>query len=56
MVETQLNAIEFRKSRIQAAEYRQRKQKESGERRESRYEVAQREPNVVKRTKKDGTH
>lgn len=41
MVETQLNAIEFRKSRIQAAEYRQRKQKESGERRESRYEVAQ---------------
>ena len=41
MVETQLNAIEFRRSRIQAAEYRQRKQKESGERRESRYEVAQ---------------
>jgi uncharacterized coiled-coil DUF342 family protein len=41
MVETQLNAIEFRKSRIQAAEYRQRKQKESGERRESRYEVSQ---------------
>jgi uncharacterized coiled-coil DUF342 family protein len=41
MVETQLNAIEFRKSRIQAAEYRQRKQKESGDRRESRYEVAQ---------------
>jgi uncharacterized coiled-coil DUF342 family protein len=41
MVETQLNAIEFRRSRIQASEYRQRKQKESGERRESRYEVAQ---------------
>jgi uncharacterized coiled-coil DUF342 family protein len=41
MVETQLNAIEFRKSRIQAAEYRQRKQRESGERRESRYDVAQ---------------
>jgi uncharacterized coiled-coil DUF342 family protein len=41
MVETQLNAIEYRRSRIQASEYRQRKQKESGERRESRYEVAQ---------------
>jgi len=40
MVETQLNAIEFRKSRVQAAEYRQRKQKEN-ERRASRYEATQ---------------
>jgi len=36
MVETQLNAIEFRKSRIQYIEHRQRKQKEGEERRASR--------------------
>jgi uncharacterized coiled-coil DUF342 family protein len=41
MVETQLNAIEFRKSRMHYVEHRQRKQKESGERRASRYEATQ---------------
>ncbi len=35
MVETQLNAIAFKKSRMQAAEYRNKKHKESGERRAS---------------------
>jgi uncharacterized coiled-coil DUF342 family protein len=41
MVETQLNAIEFRRSRIQYSEHRQRRQKETDERRTSRYEVSQ---------------
>ena len=41
MVETQLNAIEFRRSRIQYSEHRQRRQKETDERRASRYEVSQ---------------
>ena len=41
MVETQLNAIEFRKSRMQYAEHRQRRQREGEERRISRYEVSQ---------------
>jgi uncharacterized coiled-coil DUF342 family protein len=41
MVETQLNAIEFRKSRMQYIEHRQRKQKEGEERRASRYGATQ---------------
>ena len=41
MVETQLNAIEFRRSRTQYSEHRQRRQKETDERRTSRYEVSQ---------------
>jgi uncharacterized coiled-coil DUF342 family protein len=41
MVETQLNAIEFRRSRTQYTEHRQRRQKEADERRTSRYEVSQ---------------
>jgi uncharacterized coiled-coil DUF342 family protein len=41
MVDTQLNAIEFRRSRIQYSEHRQRRHKESDERRTSRYEVSQ---------------
>src|SRR5919202_2049096 len=43
MVETQLNAIEFRRTRMQAAEYRQRKQKQkqNEERRASVYEAIQ---------------
>jgi uncharacterized coiled-coil DUF342 family protein len=41
MVETQLNAIEFRKSRMQYVEHRQRRQREGEERRISRYEVSQ---------------
>lgn len=41
MVDTQLNAIEFRKSRMQYIEHRQRKQKEGEERRASRYGATQ---------------
>ena len=41
MVDTQLNAIEFRRSRIQYSEHRQRRQKETDEKRTSRYEVSQ---------------
>lgn len=41
MVQTQLNAIEFRRSRIQATGSRQRKQREHEGRRENRYEVTQ---------------
>jgi uncharacterized coiled-coil DUF342 family protein len=41
MVETQLNAIEFRKSRMQYIEHRQRKQKENEGKRASRYGVTQ---------------
>src|ERR687893_1555382 len=36
MIETQLNAIAFKKSRTQAAEYRNKRQKETGERRAAR--------------------
>lgn len=41
MIETQLNAIAFKKSRMQAAEYRHKKQKETGERRAARQEAIQ---------------
>jgi uncharacterized coiled-coil DUF342 family protein len=41
MVETQLNAIEFRKSRMQYMQHRQRKQREGEERRASRYGATQ---------------
>jgi uncharacterized coiled-coil DUF342 family protein len=41
MIETQLNAIAFKKSRMQAAEHRHRKQKESDERRVARQEAMQ---------------
>ena len=41
MVETQLNAIEFRRSRTQAIGSRQRKQREYEARRENRYEATQ---------------
>jgi uncharacterized coiled-coil DUF342 family protein len=41
MVETQLNAIEFRKSRMQYTQHRQRKQREGEERRASRYGATQ---------------
>jgi len=41
MVDTQLNAIEFRRSRTQYSEHRQRRQKETDEKRTSRYEVSQ---------------
>ena len=41
MVETQLNAIEFRKSRMQYIQHRQRKQREGEERRASRYGATQ---------------
>jgi uncharacterized coiled-coil DUF342 family protein len=41
MVETQLNAIEFRRSRTQASSHRQRKQREYEGRRENRYEATQ---------------
>jgi uncharacterized coiled-coil DUF342 family protein len=41
MVETQLNAIAFKKSRMQAAEHRHRKQKESDDRRVARQEAIQ---------------
>jgi uncharacterized coiled-coil DUF342 family protein len=41
MVETQLNAIEFRRSRTQAIGSRQRKQREYEGRRENRYEATQ---------------
>jgi uncharacterized coiled-coil DUF342 family protein len=41
MIETQLNAIAFKKSRMQAAEHRHRKQKESDERRVARQEAIQ---------------
>jgi uncharacterized coiled-coil DUF342 family protein len=41
MIETQLNAIAFKKSRMQAAEHRQKKQKESDERRVARQEAIQ---------------
>jgi uncharacterized coiled-coil DUF342 family protein len=41
MIETQLNAIAFKKSRMQAAEYRHRRQKETGERRAARQEAMQ---------------
>jgi uncharacterized coiled-coil DUF342 family protein len=41
MIDTQLNAIAFKKSRIQAAEYRQKKQKETVERRVARQEAIQ---------------
>jgi uncharacterized coiled-coil DUF342 family protein len=47
MIETQLNAIAFKKSRMQAAEYRQKKQKETVERRVARQEAIQ------ERTKRD---
>ena len=41
MVETQLNAIEFRKSRMQYIQHRQRKQREGDERRPSKYGATQ---------------
>jgi len=41
MVDTQLNAIAFKKSRMQAAEYRHKRQKETGERRAARQEAIQ---------------
>jgi uncharacterized coiled-coil DUF342 family protein len=41
MIETQLNAIAFKRSRMQAAEYRHKKQKEMGERRAARQEAIQ---------------
>src|SRR5215208_6205953 len=41
MIETQLNAIAFKKSRVQAAEYRNKKHKEMGERRAARQEAMQ---------------
>ena len=41
MIETQLSAIAFKKSRMQAAEYRQKKQKETVERRAARQEAMQ---------------
>ena len=41
MVETQLNAIAFKKSRMQAAEYRNKRHKETGERRAARQEAIQ---------------
>ncbi|HZA99472.1 MAG TPA: hypothetical protein VE308_00465 [Nitrososphaera sp.] len=41
MIETQLNAIAFKKSRMQAAEYRHKRQKETGERRAARQEAMQ---------------
>ena len=41
MIETQLNAIAFKKSRMQAAEYRQKKQKETVEKRVARQEAIQ---------------
>ena len=41
MVETQLNAIEFRRSRTQAISNRQRKKREYDGQRENRYEVTQ---------------
>lgn len=41
MVETQLNAIEFRKSRMQYIQHRQRKQREGEEKRASRYGATQ---------------
>jgi uncharacterized coiled-coil DUF342 family protein len=41
MIETQLNAIAFKKSRMQAAEYRHKRQKEMGERRAARQEAIQ---------------
>lgn len=41
MIETQLNAIAFKKSRMQAAEHRHRKQKEMDERRVARQEAIQ---------------
>ncbi|MDQ3909043.1 MAG: hypothetical protein M3232_01385, partial [Thermoproteota archaeon] len=41
MIETQLNAIAFKKSRMQASEYRHKKQKEMGERRAARQEAIQ---------------
>jgi uncharacterized coiled-coil DUF342 family protein len=41
MVDTQLNAIEFRRSRAQASGHRQRKKREYEGRRENRYEATQ---------------
>src|ERR687892_314223 len=41
MIETQLNAIAFKKSRMQASEYRHKKQKETGDRRAARQEAIQ---------------
>ena len=41
MIETQLNAIAFKKSRMQAAEYRHKKQKDTAERRVARQEAIQ---------------
>lgn len=41
MIETQLNAIAFKKSRMQAAEYRHRKQRETDDRRVARQEAIQ---------------
>jgi uncharacterized coiled-coil DUF342 family protein len=41
MIETQLNAIAFKKSRVQAAEFRNKKHKEMGERRAARQEAMQ---------------
>jgi uncharacterized coiled-coil DUF342 family protein len=41
MIETQLNAIAFKKSRMQAAEFRHKRQRETGERRAARQEAMQ---------------
>ena len=41
MIETQLNAIAFKKSRMQAAEYRHRRQRETDDRRVARQEAIQ---------------
>jgi uncharacterized coiled-coil DUF342 family protein len=41
MIDTQLNAIAFKKSRMQAAEYRHKRQRETGERRAARQEAIQ---------------
>jgi uncharacterized coiled-coil DUF342 family protein len=41
MIDTQLNAIAFKKSRMQAAEYRQKRHRDTGERRIARQEAIQ---------------
>jgi len=41
MIETQLNAIAFKKSRMQAADYRHKRQRETGEKRAARQEAIQ---------------
>src|SRR5581483_1591198 len=55
MIETQLNAIAFKKSRMQAAEHRHRRQRETDDRRKDRQEAIQEKVSATRNIRKGGT-